>query len=142
MRHVVGGGYLVEIPDLAHVEGLSDELPLRFGVCGPGPGQVRFGLVAVLLRLFEEGDALADVFHVGKHPLAQLGPELGRLLLLFPRLVPVVYLQRYQNPDHHQQDLPDGIQQVFAGAVFGQELLAEGAEEFHRQGRLRALREF
>jgi hypothetical protein len=48
---------------------------------------------------------------------------------VFPLFIPVIHLEGNQNPNHYQQDLPNGIQQVFAELVVYHESLTYLAEE-------------
>ena len=54
---------------------------------------------------------------------------LKAILFKISPFVPIINLQRNQNPDHNHQDFPNGIQQVFTEPVFSQVSLAYLAEE-------------
>ena len=63
---------------------------------------------------------------------------LKAILFNFSPLIPIINLQRNQYPDNHQQFLPNGIQQVFAGLIvspdsYREEALADLAEEAEHQ---------
>jgi hypothetical protein len=49
--------------------------------------------------------------------LLNFSKEVIQSLPLFLFLIPVIDLQRNQDPNHHQQNFPDGIQQVLTELI-------------------------